>query len=390
MSAESGSKRSAAFAGEAGRIRVLITVPHLRPTASPYRELMAVARYLPRDEFRPTVVSLREAGFPETGPLLERAGIDVFVARYRPRGYLPRHFLGSLRDRPVIERHGPFDIQHSFDFTYSPIEAILAKMSGRTFVFSQKNLVPGHGVLLRAKIALARRIVAISTPVEEFLFEKGAPRRKVEKIHLGIDAEDAAAPAPRPDGGARSRTVLCVGQVVRRKRHEDAIRAFALLAKDIPHLRLKIAGRTVEEDYERELRRLAAELNIAERVEFLGVRSDVARLMSEAECLLLCSEREALAWVLLEAMAAGLPVVASDVDGSSEVIAQGETGFLVPVGDIEGYARALSELLTRPDLRKSLAEGGRCAVIEKYSARAMVEKFAAMYRALAAGGRRMP
>jgi len=117
-----------------------LTVPQLKRTASPHNAVMAVSKYLPRDEFHLTICSLREDGYSEVEPFLSDLGIRVFVARFRPRAHSLRHLIASLRDQWAIAAWGPFDIQHSLDFTSSFLAALFAQTQGRRFVFSQRNL----------------------------------------------------------------------------------------------------------------------------------------------------------------------------------------------------------------------------------------------------------
>src|SRR5262245_3714832 len=120
--------------------KVLLTVPNLDSTASPWREAMGLARYLPGDRFQLTICALREDGVQESAPLLETLGVKCFVARFRPRGREPGRLLGPLHDRHLLHTHGPFDLQHSMDFTSSPFEAIMSRRHARKFLFSQRNM----------------------------------------------------------------------------------------------------------------------------------------------------------------------------------------------------------------------------------------------------------
>ncbi len=358
-------------------VSVLLTVPHLNRTSSPYRETMAMAARLPGRGFRLTLCALREIGFRETAPLLKDLGVDAFVAPFRPTGRSLRHFLESRAAQSAIARRGPFAIQHSLDFTSSPYEALAAARRSRIFIYNQRNLNEGgHELALRLKARVARRVICISGAAEDLLLRLRAPAAKLRRVPLGMELpEPAPAAAPRDAG-----RFLFVGQMQRRKRHGDAIRALALAARNHPHARLAIVGNVFDPVYLEELKHLAAELGVAGRVEFLGMRTDVPDLMRRAEAVLLCSESEAFGWVILEAMAHGAPVIASSVDGPKEIIEHERTGLLVPCGDIAGYAAAMGSLLAYPALAASLAENARRAVAERYSAARMVDGIEAVYR----------
>lgn len=356
-------------------LRVLLTVPHLNPTSSPYRETMALAARLPCHGFRVTVCALRDIGFRETAPLLKDLGAEAFVAPFRPTGRSLRHWAAAREAQRRIAQMPPFALQHSLDFTSSPYEALAAWRRSRVYVYSQRNLNEGgHALALRVKAAAARRIVCISAATEELLLRLRVPGEKLRRVPLGIEAPDAAP--ERRDAGR----FLFVGQIQRRKRHDDAIRALAIAAREYPRARLAIAGNVFDAAYLEELKRLAAELGVAERVEFLGTRGDVPELMRRAEGVLLCSESEAFGWVVLEAMANGAPVIASAVDGPREVIEHERTGLLVPCRDVEGYAAAMRHLLALPDFGETLARNARREVARRFSAAAMVEGIQSVYR----------
>jgi glycosyltransferase involved in cell wall biosynthesis len=361
-------------------IRVLLTVPHLETVASPYREMMAIAKYLPRPEFDLTICSLRESGRAEVEPELRALGVEVFVARVRPRGPRMSNFWSCWKDRNVIRARGPFDIQHSLDFSSTPLEAVLAVIGRRPFIFTQRNLNEGGSrASLRMKCAMARRVVAISDAAGRLLADLGTPRRKVVTVGLGI--EDVKNDRPDDPEGlpVRGGYVLSVGHVEQRKRHEDVIKAFAMVAGELPELNLLIVGRVVEPSYQDRLTRLVRESGLDQRIFFLGPRKDVLALMKKADCLMHLPESEALGWVLLEAMSVGLPVIATDAGGIPEVVVSGQTGRLIPVGDVAAGAAALRAVFADPDRTKALSTSAR-SVVRKHSAESMVDGLARVYR----------
>jgi glycosyltransferase involved in cell wall biosynthesis len=369
-------------ATHSGPVRILLTVPHLN-TASPYREMMAIARYLPRDEFALTICSLRNSGLAETQPRLAKLGVPLVVAAFRPKQRSVRGLVRSLREQTLINRLGPFDIHHSLDFTSSPFEAAVARWHGRRFIFSQRNMnVGGLPGLLRLKTLIATHAVAISAGTRHLLERHGATAARVTTIYNGIDLDglDYRHPTRARDG---NEIVLCVGQIIRLKRQADAVQAFAMLAADRPAALLRIVGPVFDHSYHDELVALARELHVSDRVEFLGERPDVPTLMRDADVLLLCSEHEAFGWVVVEAMAIGLPVVASGAEGPKEMITDADTGFLIPVGDVPGYARAICRILDNSDEAGRIAARARALVEERFQARTMVSQLAALYRRLA-------
>ena len=129
---------------------------------------------------------------------------------------------------------------------------------------------------------------------------------------------------------------------------------------------------------------LARELGIADRVSFPGSRDDVPDVLAGAHVFSLASRWEGLPRTILEAMRAGLPVVASDVDGVGEAVADEETGFLVPAGDSAALGRRLGQLFAYPSLRKRMGDAGRRRYEESFTFERMVAETAAVYDAVLA------
>ena len=173
-----------------------------------------------------------------------------------------------------------------------------------------------------------------------------------------------------------------VAQIVRRKRLHDAISAIARLSLELPELHLSVAGGVVDPDYFQELQDLIARLNLSNRVSFLGPRNDVFELMRESDALVHTAESEAFGMVIIEAMAAGLPVVSSAVDGPREIIEQQQSGLLVALGDVSGFAQALKSLAENPQLKRLLAANARQRVETCFSSEHMAQATADIYGSL--------
>lgn len=128
---------------------------------------------------------------------------------------------------------------------------------------------------------------------------------------------------------------------------------------------------------------MVADLQLEDRVQFLGPRMDIIPLMNKARVLLHCSSTEGFGWTLVEAMSVGLPVVCSALETSEEIVQDGKTGILVPVGDIDEYAKAVSDVLENRERAQALAIAARHTVEERFSAKTMVSQMAELYRQLA-------
>jgi glycosyltransferase involved in cell wall biosynthesis len=150
--------------------------------------------------------------------------------------------------------------------------------------------------------------------------------------------------------------VTIVGRLAPQKGHRDFLAASAKLLRRFPQAEIRVVGAGPLLD---ELRALATELGIVHAVRFLGQRSDVPEMLLETDLLVSASLWEGFPTVILEAMAAGAPVVATDVSGSRELVRDGATGRLVPPARPAVLAQAMIEMIEQPELARRMAEQAR-------------------------------
>jgi glycosyltransferase involved in cell wall biosynthesis len=179
---------------------------------------------------------------------------------------------------------------------------------------------------------------------------------------------------------ANARWLLCVGPLEIHKGFKDAIWAFNILGYLYPDLHLIIVGDGPDRD---RLERLATTY-FPERVLVTGRLDDLRGLLSHAEAVWIPSHRPGGINVALEAMAAAIPVVASNLPALAEVIVNGETGILLPAGDKMGFARQTRRLLENADLRSRLGQAGRRRVKSHYSVEQLVQRFVELYESIVA------
>lgn len=224
---------------------------------------------------------------------------------------------------------------------------------------------------------LKRRLVA----------DSGVPDRHISVIHNGVDVKFFTPPAvgerERMEAG-EGPVVLCVARLVEDKDQASLLRAFARIAPEHPDATLWLVG---DGPLESSLRKRAKKLLDAagvprERIRFMPGQLDLREIYARASMLVLPSIREAMPNVVLEAMACGLPVVATRVGGLPEMVAEGVTGLLTPVRDPEAMAEAIGRLLAETELRRSMGEQGRARAEHAFSWRAMVERFSTLVESL--------
>jgi glycosyltransferase involved in cell wall biosynthesis len=307
---------------------------------------------------RSVVVSPSRGAFTEQ---LERDSIPVRIA-------------GGFRALRRIVRDERVDIVHTHGMLRSNVVARLAARSAGAAVVWHAHGAPYYPRRARlyrladtTTARLCARVIAVSEQVRRALVEAGVPARLVEVVHNGYDAPPDA-PAPR-DGDRR---VACIGRIEPAKGQLELVRALA----DVPGARLVLAGRDVgghAADVERAARELGVEL------ELLGVREDVLDVIADCAVLALPSHTEGFPIAPLEAMAVRRPVVATAVGGTPELVADGETGLLVPAGDVDALAAAIRRLLDDPQLASELGERGRARLEERFGEDAMVERVVAIW-----------
>ena len=220
--------------------------------------------------------------------------------------------------------------------------------------------------------------------LERYVRVGAVPGNKIRCIPNGVDTERF-----RPDPGVRIRlrqklgfgevfVWLAVGRFEEAKDYPTMLQAFGRVSKEQPEVVLLIAG---DGPLRPAMEALARNLDIAERVRFLGLRQDIPELMNAADAYVMSSSWEGLPMVLLEASATGLPIVATDVGGNSEVVSHGQTGFLVPPKDLEVLAQAMLRVMTVPEEeRQRMGEGARQHIEIHFSLDRVVEQWEALYR----------
>jgi glycosyltransferase involved in cell wall biosynthesis len=152
------------------------------------------------------------------------------------------------------------------------------------------------------------------------------------------------------------------------------LKAIAQLSDQSIHLDLVGSGSAWES-----CKDLAKSLGIQDQVSFLGDRADVPQLLAQSQIFILCTHYEGLPISILEAMRAGLPVIATKVNGIPEEVEHGKTGLLVPDKDVKEVAKALSTLIESPDLRQQMGEAGRQKFLEEFTIERMIDETRTVY-----------
>ncbi len=321
--------------------------------------------------------------------LAEKAAIEslpIIEMRMKPP-FLPLTALriaGLARANKVRTIHTHTSHAHSLGL----LVASLLKSNVR-MVVSRRVLFPPKRNLISRRKYLARgiRYIAISQAVKEALVRIGLPEEDVSMVYSGIDVErfsraDSERAKQLADElriPAGSVVVGSVGSLVPCKGHAVLIEAVGRLVKEIPNIVCLIVGEGSEKAHLESLIRRHA---LQRKVILAGQRKEIPELLSVMSVFVMPSLEEGLGLALLEAMAAGKPVIASGVGGIREVITHGESGLLVPPGDPETLARALIALFGDPARMSSVGFRAKNRVRECFSRESMVEGTLNVYRSL--------
>jgi len=347
-----------------GERQVLGLLAHLH--ALGHRQTLAAD---PRGPLAPRAADL---GIPVV-PLAIRNHLDLPAAR-RLAGLLPR---------------GPYAILHFHTARAHALAAFLGGSSGVSRVVTRRMdyRLRGGWYTRRLYNHGVQAVIAISEGVRAMLITSGVEPARIHLVPSGVEPE-RFAPQPGARSAARARygitdgqwLAVVVGALEERKGHTVLLEALAALRD--PRLRVLCAGDGSLRDA---LPARAAALGLGDRVRFLGAVDDVAELLAAADAFLMPSHHEGLGVAALEAMAAGIPVVASRVGGLPEAVVDGETGLLVPPADPAALAAAITRLAADPAHARELGAAGRARVQARFSMTAMAEGTLAVYRELVEG-----
>lgn len=292
-------------------------------------------------------------------------------------------------------RHGSYDLIHVHGFKaglVGRLAAMLARFPVRILTahnfdalvdapeWKKRILVAGEGWLARH----TSRIIAVSNAVRRELLEVyGIDPRLVVTVHNGIDLEpyrEPVDPGPVRDRYGLPRDALVFGIAARfapQKQMHVLVEAAVPVLEKVPNAWLLLAG---DGPLLEEVRGQASRTPVADRILFPGYETDVRGMLAALDVFVSSARSEGLGLATVEAMAAGLPVVNTEGGGTTEVVIDGETGYLVEPGRTEGLSDAMLRLARDPALRVSMGEAGRARALDVFAEDRMLERTAEVYR----------
>jgi glycosyltransferase involved in cell wall biosynthesis len=391
----------------AGRIKVLYVIGQLGRGGAE-RQMAELVRRLPLDLFEPVVCCLQ--GPDVLGDEMEDAGVRVIYMRKRG-GVLSGT---TLRLANLIRRERPA-VLHSYLFSANWRSLLAGRLMRVPLTISSVRNVDIHAksatvAIERVLAVLTDRVIANAEAVKDHVSHRHLiPAEKIRIVYNGVSLarangqrEGKSAPGSVGDPGvagaheigeaqasdrasvsarvsARGGCVAMIASLTPKKDHGTFLEAARMVSAELPGTRFLLVG---DGELRNELAGRVRSMGLSDAVELPGATDDIASLLSRTDVSVLTSLKEGCSNVILESMAAGCPLVVTDVGGNRELIEAGTSGYLVPPGDAAGIARRVLELLKDPDLRHRMGQAGRARVRARFTVGRMVDETVAFYLSL--------
>ena len=368
-------------------LKVLLIIPTLDRSGAE-KQLTLLATGLPKEEFDVHVVCLTRGG-PYQQVLVD-AGIRCTVIGKRFK-FDP---FALIRLRKLIRREDP-DIVHSWLFAANSYLRMIAGRKDRPRVIVSERCVDTwksgwQRRLDRRQIKRTHLLVANSESVAAFYKGLGYPGDRVVVIPNGVESPVTRHQSPTDDATGNRAKLLdelnipadhhivgYVGRIAKQKRVPDLIWGMQLLQQLRDRTTFVIVGDGPERKKSLDL---AKHMKCDHLVRFVGHREDAGRYFDLFDVVWLASDFEGMSNSLMEAMAAGVPVVASDIPPNRELIDHDNTGYLVPVGDSKAFAQHADRLMADDELRRTIGDAAQQRMRSEFSVGRMVERHAEVYR----------
>ena len=370
---------------------ILFLIDALERPGGTETHLQELAKRLGSEGYTPIVCNL--AGDQPILKVIAESGVETWPVTIQ-RLYTP---AGRAIVRDVVTRSYGRHVAavHTFHFKSDWMGVGVARALECPLVSSRRDLGFAQTPLRRLALrfidphvdAFIAPSVAVQTAVHE---REGVAKARISIIYNGLDPSRFSVPVDR--GEVRRNlgipndaiAITMVGNLRPIKDHATLIKAMAQVHAAHSSAYLVLVGEGAEQE---RLSALAESFGIRDRVIFAGARKDVPGILAAMDVFVLSSHSEGMSNAIIEAMASGLPVVATDVGGNAECVVDGQTGYIVPHEDVDALANRLCKLLGDPVAAKAMGAAGRARVAEVFDVQTMVGHTADLYRSLTAARR---
>ena len=346
------------------------------------RIVLRLASLLPEYGFRVSILALSR--HPESEFKPHDAPCPFFLLPLQ-RTYDLLAWRGALAFRRLLRQQEVRIVQTFFESSDLWAGGLTRLLSSARLVWSRRDMgiLRGskHGLAYRAMRRLPHAVFAVSEQVRQHAISTdGISPERAHTVYNGLTLNMEQTPPPRLTASAA--TITTIGNIRRVKGHDLFIHAAAQVVTRFPCTNFTIAGDCLEPAYLAELQALVEHLGLQERFRFVGKITDLAAHLRQSDVFVLPSRSEGFSNALIEAMASGLPVVATDVGGNAEAVQNGVSGLIVPAEDPGALAKALLFLLGNPEEAMRMGAAAREAVEAHFTTAAMMQKTTGIFREL--------
>lgn len=360
------------------QVRIVFVIDTLVSGGAERHVVRLVEGLLRSGRFLPSVYCLSRFG-PEVATL-EALGVEV-RGLDAPWCRSPTRVVRSVIDLLCYLRRERPEIAHCYLYNGGILGAVVARLAGIPYVITTRRWVHDYQGLRLVMVRListamdrcSDRIISVCQAASRQAMAEGTPSEKIRTIYNGVPLPPL--PPPR-DGHRRGPVFGCVAELHPRKGLSYLLDAFPTVLASLPQARLLMIGDGVERE---QLEVRCRALGIEQAVDFLGVRADIPALLQTLDVFVLPSLQEGLPNVILEAMVAGLPIVATPVGGVPEVVDHGVTGLLVSPGSVDELAAALIELGRDPARRALLGQRAWQVPATRFGVQREIDETIAVY-----------
>src|ERR1700733_1406071 len=348
------------------------------------RIVLKLAALLPRYGYRASILTFFV--HPESAALNSPPCL-IYVLPLE-RTYDLTAFRAALDFRRFLKQQRIQIVQTFFESSDLWAGLVTKTMSKAKLIWSRRDMgilrTRKHHIAYRLMAGAPDAVFAVSEQVRQHCIQVDRinPTR-VQTIYNGLNLADWNT-VSRPPGVPSEILITTVGNIRRVKGHDVFIKTAASIVPRFPKVSFSIAGDVLERDYFAELQALILDLNLSDRFHFVGGITNLREHLSVADIFVLPSRSEGFSNSIAEAMAASLPVVATNVGGNAEAVKDGVSGVIVPSEDSAALAEAICRLLDDPSKASQMGAAGKTLVAEKFTTSAMMSRIGTAYAKLLA------
>jgi glycosyltransferase involved in cell wall biosynthesis len=346
------------------------------------RVVLRLAELLPRYGYQASILTF---AIHQRSSALRYAKCPIHLLALQ-RVYDLNALRASFAFREFLRLHHIQIVQTFFESSDLWAGLITKTMSKARLIWSRRDMgilrTYKHHLGYRAMARMPDAVFAVSDQVRKHCIEiDHIDPDRVFTIYNGLDI--CSWPnAPRPVNSSGEVLIAAVGNIRRVKGHDIFVRAAAQILVEYPRVQFSIAGEVLEPEYFAELRSLVRDLGLSDNFHFVGDVTNLSEYLARVDIFVLPSRSEGFSNAIIEAMAASLPVVATNVGGNAEAVIDAVNGFLVPSEDVDALSLAIRKLVCDPSRARTMGLAGRGLVEDKFTSDAMMKRIVARYDSL--------